>query len=50
MSKPLSRAPIDTLYPLSPAGHPYKTVPAPLTSDLQSRLTEIGKQDVGPKE
>lgn len=48
MKKSPVRAPIDTLYPVAQEGEAFHTVPAPLTTELQRRLTEIGKQDVGP--
>jgi hypothetical protein len=43
------RAPIDTVYPVSPTGDVFSTVPPPLSSDLQSLLNQIGKQDLGPQ-
>lgn len=47
MNLPMSRAEIDTRYPVSPLGEPYGVLPEPFIPELQRRLTEIGKQDVG---
>jgi hypothetical protein len=49
MPQTLSAAPIDTLYPVSPEGDPFKVIPPPLESELQRRLTRLGEQDVGAK-
>lgn len=38
---------MDTLYPVAPEGDPLPVVPAPFTAELQRRLAEIGKQDLG---
>lgn len=46
----MPRPPIDTVYPLCPTGDPFNVVPAPLTSELQRRLTDIGKQDLGAQD
>ena len=43
----MPQPPIDTVYPLSPNGERFHTVPAPLDSELQRRLDDVGKQDVG---
>lgn len=45
----ISAPPTDSVYPVSPMGDRFRTVPAPLDGDLQRRLSDIGKQDLNPR-
>ena len=45
----ISAPPTDSVYPVSPMGDRFRTVPAALDGDLQRRLSDIGKQDLNPR-